>query len=476
MKKIKSIHFVGIKGVGMTPLAIIAKQAGIVVTGCDITEEFITDEPLKKAGIVPLAGFSPSHTEKVDMVITTSAHGGFDNPEIKAAKEKNIKVLTQGEAVGLFMSGEPFGKKFEGVSVAGSHGKTTTTAMIATILEKTGMDPSYVIGTSTIPSLKGPGHFGKGKYFIAEADEYATEPAYDKTPKFLWQHPKIAVLTNIELDHPDLFSSVEAIRGAFIQFADLLSEDGVLIVCGDDEQNRELLKIYQGKMITYGYSSVNTYTIKKVYTSESQTFFWVEINDASLGEFAINVSGEHNALNALGAIIAAIQCGLSIDAIKKTLPFFKGSKRRFEYKGTLGSGALLFDDYAHHPTEIRKTLSTFKKAYPNKKIVCIFQPHTYSRTNKLFKQFISSFNDADEVIIAKIYPSLREESDPSVSSELLVLGIAKQHRHVIFLPTLSDVVEYINQKSYTDKVIVVTMGAGDIYKIHDALLNSHKTL
>ena len=475
MKKIKSIHFVGVKGVGMTPLAIIAKQAGIVVTGCDIGEEFITDEPLRKAGISPIADFSPSHIENVAMVITTGAHGGFDNPEVKAAKEKGIQVFTQGEATGLFMKGEFFGKKYEGISVAGSHGKTTTTAMIATILTHAGMDPSYVIGTSMIPSLKGPGHFGKGEYFIAEADEYATEPVYDKTPKFLWQHPKIAVFTNIELDHPDLFESVEAIRYAFLQFAQSISEDGVLIICGDDEQNRELLKEYKGKVITYGYSKNNMFTIKKVYSSDSQTFFWVEMGGAALGEFAINVSGEYNALNALGAIITALQCGLTVDSIRKALPTLSGSKRRFEYKGVLQSGALLFDDYAHHPTEIKKTLAAFSKAYPNKKIVCIFQPHTYSRTKKLFEQFIRSFNDADEVILAKIYPSLREEPDPTVSSELLVSHIAKRQM-VTFLPTLPDVVEYIGKKNYNDKVIVVTMGAGDIYKIHDTLSFSNKSI
>ncbi len=465
MKRLKTIHFVGIKGVGMTPLAIIAKEAGIAVTGSDVVDEFITDEPLQNAGIVPLVGFSADHIKNVDLVITTGAHGGFDNKEVKAAKEKGIKVITQGEAAGLFMSGEPFGKKFIGISVAGSHGKTTTTAMVATILEKAGMNPSYVIGTSTIPSLKGPGHFGKGKYFIAEADEYATEPTYDKTPKFLWQHPDIAIFTNIELDHPDLFPTIDAIRDAFLSFANSLSPKSTLIVCGDDEQNRLLLREYNGRVITYGFSSSNMYVLKRVYSSDTQTFFWIEKDGSSLGEFAINVAGEHNAANALAAVITAIQCGLSIKAIQKTLPEFVGSKRRFEQKGILPSGALLFDDYAHHPTEIKKTLAAFRKSYPTKKIVCIFQPHTYSRTKKLFEEFISSFNDADEVIINSIYPSLREEPDSSISSELLVSRLSQFHHNAVFLPQLTDVVKYINQKGYSDKTIVVTMGAGDIYKM-----------
>lgn len=469
MKKIKSIHFVGIKGVGMTPLAIIAKEAGITVSGCDIAEEFITDEPLKKAEIISVNGFSPAHVREVDMVITTGAHGGFDNPEVKAAKEKGIKVFTQGEAAGLFMEGKILKRTFEGISVAGSHGKTTTTAMIATILEKAGMNPSYIIGTSAIASLKGPGHFGKGKYFVAEADEYATEPTYDKTPKFLWQHPKIAVFTNIELDHPDLFPSIDAIRNAFLQFARSLLPEGILIMCGDDVQNKLLHKEYNGKVITYGFSLANDYSINRVYSSQSQTFFWVEMSGSLLGEFVINIPGEHNALNALGAIVAAVQCGLSIDAIKKALPSFQGSKRRFEYKGQYASGTLFFDDYAHHPTEIRKTLAAFRKSYPKKKIICIFQPHTYSRTKKLFDEFITSFNDADEVIIVNIYPSLREEPDSTVSSELLVAHLGKMHKNARFLPVLSDVVEYINKKSFDTRSIIITMGAGDIYKIHEKI-------
>lgn len=464
------MHFVGIKGVGMTPLAIIAKEAGFTVTGCDIAEEFITDEALTKAGISSVNGFSTSHIENSDMVITTGAHGGFDNPEVKAAKEKGITVLTQGEAVGVFMRGELFKKQFKGISVAGSHGKTTTTAMIATILAKAGMDPSYIIGTSSISSLGMPGHFGKkGKFFVAEADEYATEPFYDKTPKFLWQHPEILVITNIELDHPDLFPTIESIRNAFVQFVNSLPKEGILILCGDDEQNKMLLKEYGGKVITYGYSSVNDFVIKRSYSSDSQTFFWVEMNGSLLGEFAINVVGEHNALNALAAVITAIQCGLSVETIQKVLPSFAGSKRRFEYKGKLSSGALLFDDYAHHPTEIKKTLEALRKSYLKKRIVCIFQPHTYSRTKKLFEDFIRSFNSADEVIISSIYPSLREEPDPTVSSELLVSHLSKIHRNALFLPGLPDVVKYINEKSYTDKAVVITMGAGDIYKIQEEL-------
>lgn len=473
MKKVKSIHFVGIKGVGMAPLAIIAKEAGLRVTGSDLGEEFITDEALKKARIKPFIGFSKNHVQDPDLVITTGAHGGFDNEEVKSAREKGIAVMTQGEAVGVFMKGDLFGRKFEGISVAGSHGKTTTTALIATILKESGLDPSYLIGTGMVSSLGSSGHFGRGRYFVAEADEYVTEPKYDKTVKFLWQQPKILVITNIEFDHPDVYESIDSMRDAYFKFANQLSSDGVLVACGDDRQVQKLLKEYRGRVITYGYSPQNDFILKRVRVSDMKTFFWVYTKEgSSLGDFVLNIPGEHNGLNALGAIVAALQCGLDLAKIRKALLSFSGSKRRFEYIGKLRSGGLLFDDYAHHPTEIQKTLLTFRQSFPKKKIVCVFQPHTYSRTKALFDEFVRSFELCDTLILTDIYPSLREKPDPSVSLKNLAQAVRRFHKEVLFLPRLFDVIEYIKQKQYKDDVLVVTMGAGDVYKIASSLLAS----
>ena len=458
----------------MTPLAIIAKEAGFDVTGSDIEDEFITDEPLKKAVITPFVGFSESHVKDFDLVITTGAHGGYDNVEVKEARARGIKVISKGEAVGVFMDGRIFDRKFLGISVAGSHGKTTATAMIATILKESNFDPSFLAGTGDIPSLGSPGHFGKGKYFVAEADEYATEPKYDKTPQFLWQHPKIAVFTNIELDHPDMYKDVDEVRDAFLKFANQLPADGVLVCCGDDPQIRKLLKDPRlidkaGKVITYGFSKSCDFVLEKVRVSGTQTFFWVNSRGVSLGEFALNIPGEHNALNALGALVVVMEAGLSANKIKRGLAKFRGSKRRFEYLGKFKE-AMVFDDYAHHPTEIEKTLKTFRQSFPKSKIVCIFQPHTYSRTKKLFEQFTRSFTNANLVILTDIFPSLREEKDDSVSSELLANNIGRHHSNVLFLPKLSDVVEYIGQKDWGPGTVLLTMGAGDIYKIWKNLL------
>lgn len=469
MKKINSIHFVGVKGVGMAPLAIIAKEARFVVSGCDIADEFITDESLRKVGIMPLVGFSKDHIKLCDLVITTGAHGGYDNPEVMYAKQLGIPVWTQGEAVSEFMKGDLFNRAQIGISVTGSHGKTTTSAMLATILKEAGKDPSYVIGTGNVQSLGSCGHFGKGKYFVAEADEYANEPTYDKTPKFLLQHPEILIFTNIEHDHPDLYPTVDDVREAFLEFANNLSNNGMLIAYGGDIQTEKLLKKYTGQVITFGFTQNCDFVISRISCSGEQTFFWLSNKGNSFGEFVLSIPGEHNVLNATAAIIAGLECGIAVDVLKQAIKKFIGSKRRFEYVGMLPSGALLYDDYAHHPTEIKKTLSAFKKRFPKSKLVCIFQPHTYSRTKSLFEEFTGSFQLADTVILTNIYASLRERADPTISSELLANKVRFLNKDTLFLPELSDVVKYVKSQQYNSNVVVVTMGAGDIYKISQKL-------
>ena len=470
MKK-KYIHFVGIKGVGMTPLALIAKEAGCKVTGSDIAQEFITDVTLHAAGIFPLVGFEPSHVTNPDLLITTGAHGGFDNPEVKEAKEKGIRVMTAGEATGAFVDGSILGKKYKGIAVAGTHGKTTTSGILATILKENGLDPAYFIGTGDVGSLGAPGSFGKGKYFVVEADEYASEPKHDKTPRFLWQHPAFAIITNIEFDHPDIYDSIDSIRNAFLKLAKQVDPKGAIIVCGDDEQVQLLLKEYQGRVITYGLSPQNDYVIKRVNVSENQTFFWVDSKDMSLGQFVLNVPGEHNALNALAATIVSLEIGVSLEKIKTGLLAFKGSKRRLEFIGELPTGAKVYDDYAHHPTEIIKTLTTLRKQYPKKKIICIFQPHTYSRTKMLFDDFQKAFGTIDElfIIVTAIYASLREQPDPTISGKKLAEAMHIARKDVHYLENLNDVVQYINEKRLGNNTILVTMGAGDIYTIHSQL-------
>jgi UDP-N-acetylmuramate--alanine ligase len=449
MNQIKRIHFVGIKGVGMTPLAIIAKEAGIFVTGSDIADEFITDKALQKAGITPLVGFAQKNVGNVDLVIATGAHGGFNNIEVLEAKKRNIEIITQGEAVGVFMDGKIFKRNFIGISVTGTHGKTTTSAMISTVLKSAGLDPSYLIGTANASFLESPGHYGLGDYFVAEADEYMTEPTYDKTIKHMWQHPKFAVITNIEFDHPDAYKSLDETREKFLAFANQLPKDGVLITCGDDPQVKKLLAEFKGWAVTYGFNSDNDLVVNSV-----------------LKDIDLPVFGDHNRLNATAAFAIGQKIGLSKEKIKNGLMQFKGSKRRSEFIGTLSSGAQVFDDYAHHPTEIQKTLKSFREKFPTHKIVCIFQPHTYSRTKSLFEQFSKSFSDVDVVILTNIYASLREKPDLSVSMRDLAGKIGNK---ALFLSSLSDVVKYLNAQNFGDKDVLISMGAGDVYKISEKL-------
>jgi UDP-N-acetylmuramate--alanine ligase len=466
--KIHHIHFVGIKGVGLTPLAIIAKEAGLRVSGSDIEEEFITDSALRKVGITPFTNFSENHiTGDIDLVITTGAHGGYDNIEVRTARKKSIPVLTKGEAVGKFMQGNILGRKFSGISVAGSHGKTTTTGMIVSILKHAGYDPSYVVGTGSISSMDLPGHLGRGKYFVAEADEYATEPTYNHKPQFLWQFPDIALFTNIEHDHPDIYPTHAAVVNAFEAFTHNISSNGVLIGCRDDKKVYSLIKHFNNRTITYGFSPQSDYVIENVHVIGSKTLFKVKAHGREIGEFCLQVIGEHNALNALGALIVGVELGISIGSIREGLSLFNGVKRRLEFKGQLKSGAYIFDDYAHHPTEIAKTLQALRMRYPKEKIIAVFQPHTYSRTKALFTEFTKAFHDADEVILVDIYGSLREIKDPSISSKLLAASMSKHNTH--YIPTLEEVASYIKKESPNENVVIVFMGAGDVYKTIDLI-------
>jgi UDP-N-acetylmuramate--alanine ligase len=465
LKGVKSIHFIGIKGVGMEPLAVYAKEAGISVSGCDIEDKFITDEVLRAKGIVPFVGFDPKELPlKTDLVVATGAHGGLDNPQVLAAKKRGIPVWMQGEAVGKFMDGS------FGISVTGSHGKTTTAGMLATLLTKAGLDPPYLVGIGSMRPLGSCGHKGKGNYFITEADEYANEPIYDRTPKFLYQNPSVIIVTNIDFDHPDLFLSIEDVSKAIEQFLQKLPKSGVAIVNGDDSQVRKVIYPLSAKVITFGLTPQNDFSITRVGHISHKTTFFAKHRDMELGEFSISIPGVHNCLNALAVVIGALELGLPVEKIRFLLPIFQGGNMRIEQVGRLESGAMLFDDYAHHPKEIKETILAAKQWFPRAKITIIFQPNTYSRTKALFNEFVHAFNGVDEVILTDIYPSLREEKDDSVSSQGLVDEMKKFGKRAISIPKKEDVVQYINKKKTSGEDIIFTMGAGDIYNIVPSLL------
>lgn len=451
----------------MTGLAILAKSKGWEVTGSDINEVFITDEILKRNGINWSVGFSEKNLSvKPDLVIVTGAHGGLNNIEAKFAVRSGIKTIMQGQAVGLFMEG------YKQISVAGSHGKTTTSALIAAILEKAGLDPSFAIGCADIPILGTSAKYGKGEYFVAEADEYATCPNYDSTPKFLWQNPDIAVITNIEYDHPDIYKDLDDIKLAYKKFIAKLSFKGLLIACLDNKNVASLIN-NMPNVITYGMSPSAKWRVDKVNSSFPSTSFWVSFQNRQVGNFRLAIPGVHNAVNALASIIVAVEAGVSIEKIQRILPLFSGTKRRFEFIMEK-NGIKIYDDYAHHPTEIKSTLKAAKDWFPQNRIIVIFQPHTYSRTKALFKEFSLSFKDADVVIITDIYSSAREKETYGISSQTLVEETSKNHPRVLYLKGEQEVVNYVQKYAKVGDVII-TMGAGDVYKWHRNIINVLKT-
>lgn len=418
----KRIYFVGIKGVAMASLAIWAKEAGKIVTGSDVREEFPTDEELAKAGIAVHEGFDDSHlaTFKPDVVIYTGAHGGRDNPQVVYVKEHTIPSFPHGQALGIAMAGK------RQISVAGSHGKTTTSAMIATILTQAGLDPSYAIGCGSIRGLGAAGHAGKGDWFVAEADEYVTDPGHDPTPRFLWQKPEVLVVTNIDYDHPDVYPDLAAIQQAFVALQIRQTGAKLTVINADDPASSVLAS--GENVVTFGFSK-------------------------KFSELKLQVPGAHNMLNAAAAVAACDGIGIDWEIIKQGLERFGGTKRRFEKLGEV-HGALFYDDYAHHPKEIEATIAAVRAWYPDRRVIVVFQPHTLSRTIALKDEFIRALSLADVSLVTNIYASARETQKDE--------GLAKQLAH-LYTPTRKDVSEWL-QKELRENDVVVFMGAGDIYQ------------
>jgi len=449
----KRIHFTGIKGVGMTALVLCAQDMGAVVSGSDIDEKFVTDEILEKRKISWKKGFSSANvSDSTELLVFTASHRGAANVEVLSALEKKISVLSQGQAVGRFMKGKI------GISICGVGGKSTTAAIMSVILDKAELHPSFVVGAGSIDPLGPAGRYDqKGKHFIAEADEYF-DPSKN-CPKFLFQAPKIIVLTNIEHDHPDVYPNLASTMKAYADFINCLPKDGLLVANQDNANVRKVLatlKFSDIKVKTYGFSQKSNFQIKNYHIENQKAFF--ELNKE---KYFIKVPGCYNAANAAAAIVASKYLGLTYQQIKKGLAFFGGVKRRFE-KVAEKNKISLYDDYAHHPSEIKAVLKAAKEWFKASRIIVIFQPHTYSRTKALLNDFAASFGDADKVIITKIYPSAREKKDLSISGQMLASEIKKQKTGVFYKQDCLSVCRYLKENIKKGDVII-TLGAGDIF-------------
>ena len=332
--------------------------------------------------------------------------------------------------------------------------------MIATILSHTGFDPSYAAGCGEIFGLGLSGHKGEGEWFIAEADEYVTDPNHDPTPRFLWQTPEVLVVTNIDFDHPDVYADLAEVQQAFLKLG--MQEQGLCttVVNADDPASKPLLAT-QGDVVTYGFTPKADVCITHVGTGSERTFFTLADRGTVVGEFSLKVPGKHNAANAAAAAACCRAVGVSWEDIRQGLLTFSGTKRRFEKVGRVGD-ICIYDDYAHHPKEIAATLTAARAWFPEKRIIAVFQPHTYSRTKALFGDFAKSFRDADMVAIADIYASAREHEALGVSAAMLVAEIATYQRHVAYTQNYEKTAVHL-QQNLRDSDVIIFMGAGDIY-------------
>jgi UDP-N-acetylmuramate--alanine ligase len=440
IRNIHQVHFVGIAGVGMSALAIYCKEKGIKVTGSDDGREYITWKTLKGAGIKWNNSFQAANVPKdADLVVVTNAHGGFtDNPESQAAKRLGLKIVSLRQAIARFASGHKV------IAVAGTHGKTTTAAMIATILFQVGLDPSWVpIGTATIPNLSANGHAGRGEWFITEADEYYDRPAnLGGQPNFLYFEPQIAVVTSVDWDHPDVYPQEKNYLNAFRKFVKQVKRNGLIVACEDEPKLRKIMKSAKAHVWWYG-----------------EKRLWPHLK--------LQVLGLHNRLNATAAARVAHELKVKQETILSALSQFKGSERRLEPRGEW-RGITLFDDYAHHPKEVTMTIQALRETFPRHRLVVAFQPHTYSRTQALLDDFARSFARADHVFVLDIFGSARESAG-QVSSWDLVRRAQNYHPHVEYCPGQLEKVAGMVRKRLKAGDLFLTLGATDVYKLHELL-------
>jgi len=447
--EIESIYMIGIKGSGMIAFVEIFQKLGKKVFGSDVDERFFTDETLKKLGVEFTEGFSRKNMEKnrsVDLVVYSTAYNEENNPELQYAKESGMIVISYPEMIRLFSSEK------KTIAVCGTHGKTTTTAMLALALKSCNANPTAIIG-SRVKQLDASTVVGDSDLLIIEADEYQ-----DKLANYL---PFGVILLNVEYDHPDYFSSVEKYEETFIRFVKKIPKDGFLVICGEDKRAVEVAKDAKCKVIVYGFfESENQIQMvgENLDSAGVKNFeFFVVPRDLNM-----KVAGRHNKLNATAAIVASMQLDIGCDEIKRIVEQYEGVVRRFDVIGE-SNGAIVIDDYAHHPTEIKATLSAAKEKFPNKNIICVFHPHTFTRTKAFLDEFAQSFTDADEVIILDIYGSAREKQG-GVSSEELVQKAKAFHNNIIHIANLEKGYEYLKER-LSKKDIVLTVGAGDVDKL-----------
>ncbi len=463
--KIRGVHMIGIGGSGMSGIAEVLLNLGYTVNGSDLSENFTVNR-LRSLGANINIGHESNNISDSQVVVRSTAISD-NNPELLAAKEHNIPIIGRAEMLAELM------RLRSGIAIAGTHGKTTTTSLIATIFDAAGQDPTVIIG-GLLNAYGANARLGQGKYLIAEADE--------SDGSFLCLFPIINVITNVDFDHIDFYQSQENIDKAFISYMNKVPFYGLNIVCGDDIGCKRLLPEIKRPYLTYGFEEhnhlraeiieagqVNKFNVyKKIGNKQnaSEEEFW--------GEVSLNHPGKHNILNALAAIAVSIEAGIDQEACIKALANFQGVGRRFEKKGKI-NGIEIIDDYGHHPTEIMATLECARQIYPNNRIVMAFQPHRFSRTQSLFSDFCQCFELADKLYLAEIYAA-SEKPLPGISGQSLSYGISQVSSVDVEFVQKIDELESVLLSELKEGDILITQGAGNITKLGQNLIQKLENL
>jgi UDP-N-acetylmuramate--alanine ligase len=449
-KKIRRIHFVGIGGIGMSGIAEVLSNLGYLVTGSD-TRESENTRHLEGLGIAVAFGHRADNVGQADVVVRSSAVAP-DNVEIAAARQQLIPVIQRGEMLAELM------RMKYGVAVAGSHGKTTTTSMVAAVLARGGLDPTLVIG-GRLNALGMNAKLGRGDFLVAEADE--------SDGSFLKLTPTIAVVTTVDAEHLDYYRDLAHIRDTFVEFVNKVPFYGLVVLCLDQENIQSLLPRVEKRFTTYGLSTQANIQAEEISFAGMASEFLVSVKHRPLGRVQLKVPGLHNVYNALAATAVGLELELDFAVIQEALGEFSGVARRFQVRGEV-DGIMVVDDYGHHPTEIQATLNAAKRGFGRHLIVC-FQPHRYTRTQALLREFFTAFYQADRLFVTEIYPA-GEAPIPGVHGQLIADGAAEHgQRGVSYVPAKEDLAEAVLKEARPGDMIL-TLGAGDIWRVGEEIV------
>jgi UDP-N-acetylmuramate--alanine ligase len=453
-KKIRRIHFVGIGGIGMSGIAEVMLDMGYQVSGSDLRLSGVTQR-LASLGAMVVEGHSKGNVGEVDVVVISSAVKE-DNPEVLAARERKIPIIRRAEMLAELM------RMKYGIAISGTHGKTTTTSMIGLVLSRAGFDPTIIVG-GIVKSIGSNAQVGQGEYLVAEADEF------DRS--FLKLTPTIAVVTTIEAEHLDCYKDLEEIKKAFAEFANKVPFYGSVALCLDEKGVQAILPRIEKRYITYGLSSAADVQAREMAFKGLATEYEAYAKGERLGRVTLKVPGVHQVKNSLAAIVVGMELGVPFKDLAESLSGFSGVYRRFEIKGEK-NGVTVVDDYGHHPTEIEATLRAAKEGF-GRRVVAVFQPHLFSRTRDFHREFGSAFYQADVLVVTDVYPA-REQPIPGVTGEM-VAKAAKEfgHRDVHYVEDKNAVAEFLEGIVKSGDMLI-TLGAGDVYKIGEKFLTKVK--